>query len=58
MYEKIAHLFLPRYISDVSLFPGQKKVKDHECQPKFSSQIWHDNDFSIITLVKNSLATI
>ena len=22
-----------------------EKVRDHEFQPKFSSQIWHDNDF-------------
>ena len=37
-----------------------KKVRDHEFQPKCSSQIWHDNDFffSIFTLVKTPLATI
>ena len=40
MYEKIANLYpsMFHYILD-------KKVKDHEFQPKFSCQIWHDNDF-------------
>ena len=34
-----------------------QKIRDHEFQPNFSSQISHDNDFSTFTLVKTPLAT-
>ena len=35
-----------------------KKLRIMNFNQKFSSQIWHDNDFSIFTFVKTPLSTI
>ena len=56
MYEKITYLYIPRYISCVSLYTGQNKLGITNFNQNF--RVKFDMTMIFLFLVKTPLATI